>query len=446
MVAWLGYLGQVILAGGTYAALRDLAEYGATLCFDDAENLADPRKSDPDKRALLLAGNRKGAVVPVKKPEGKNGWRIRNVSAYWPKVFSVIRIPDPVLSSQTIVLPLVRSADPERANHDIEEDTHWSHDRRGLVDDLWIFGLHYLPAAKGAYERAGLTGPGFEPWRPLLATGVILEGAGVSDLVQRIRPVTTAYQSEKAEFEYPDATTHAVIAIAEIADVRTLSDVSDVLFQTPERLKENVRFTASTVATNINALAEDERLVDDGEAFTNSRKVGRILDWLRISRERNPAKKRTREWIISRSDVLKLLRAYAPSDVSEPRNTPTNKTSGTSKRPAMGMVTRRGASSVGTCSPMPRPMPPACIAGVPMKSMSCSCRSRKEPDWWLASKCAASQSRILLCLPGRLVRPAGACNVRRAAETAPFPESRSWPARGRADRPVSHRSRGPSDA
>ena len=95
MVAWLGYLGQVILAGGTYAALRDLAEYGATLCFDDAENLADPRKSDPDKRALLLAGNRKGAVVPVKEPEGKNGWRIRNVSAYCPKVFSAIRLPDP---------------------------------------------------------------------------------------------------------------------------------------------------------------------------------------------------------------------------------------------------------------------------------------------------------------------------------------------------------------
>jgi hypothetical protein len=106
LVARLGYLGQVILAGGTYAALRDLAEYGATLCFDDAENLADPRKSDPDKWALLLAGNRKGAVVPVKEPEGKNGWRIRNVSAYCPKVFSAIRLPDPVLSRRTIVLPL----------------------------------------------------------------------------------------------------------------------------------------------------------------------------------------------------------------------------------------------------------------------------------------------------------------------------------------------------
>src|SRR5690606_3916061 len=47
VVAELAYLGQVILAGGSYAALRDLADYGATLAFDDAENLADPRKTDP---------------------------------------------------------------------------------------------------------------------------------------------------------------------------------------------------------------------------------------------------------------------------------------------------------------------------------------------------------------------------------------------------------------
>ncbi|CCF85053.1 hypothetical protein [Nitrolancea hollandica] len=334
LVARLGYLGQVILAGGTYAALRDLAEYGATLCFDDAENLADPRKSDPDKRALLLAGNRKGATVPVKEPEGKNGWRIRNVSAYCPKVFSAIRLPDPVLSRRTIVLPLVRSADPERANHDIEEDGYWPHDRRLLVDDLWIFGLHHLPTAKRAYGHAGsaeLTGPGFEPWRPLLATAAVLEGAGVLGIVGRIRAVATAYQSEKADFEYPDATRLAVIAIAELTDVRTLSDVSDVSTQTPEWRNTNVRFTASSVAARINALAEDEGLVDDDETFTNSRKVGRILDRLRISKQRDPGKKRTRERTISRGDALKLLRAYAPSDVSEPSDTPLHKTSETSE-------------------------------------------------------------------------------------------------------------------
>jgi hypothetical protein len=322
LVARLSYLGQVILAGGTYAALRDLAEYGATLCFDDAENLSDPKKSDPDKRALLLAGNRKGAVVPIKEPEGKNGWQIRNVSAYCPKVFSAIRLPDAVLSRRTIVLPLVRSADPERANHDIEEERYWPHDRRRLVDDLWTFGLHYLPAAKRAYEQtesADLTGPGFEPWRPLLATATVLKGAGLKEILERIRKVATAYQSEKADLEYPDATRLAVIAIAQLADVWTFVDVLDVSVQAPVWLATNIQFTASQVAEKVNILADDEGLVDDGESFTNARKVGRILDRLRISQERGKTAKRTRERIISRGDAVKLLRAYVPPRQPEPK-------------------------------------------------------------------------------------------------------------------------------
>src|SRR5262249_17401349 len=62
VVAEMAYLGQVILAGGSYASLRDLADYGATLAFDDAEGVMDARKTDPDKRALLLAGNPKGTT------------------------------------------------------------------------------------------------------------------------------------------------------------------------------------------------------------------------------------------------------------------------------------------------------------------------------------------------------------------------------------------------
>lgn len=320
LVARLGYLGHVILAGGSYAALRDLAEYGACLCFDDAENLSDPKQSDPDKRALLLAGNRKGATVPVKEPEGKHGWRIRNVSAYAPKVFSAIRLPDAVLARRTIVVPLVRSADPDRANHDVEEDHYWPHPRRRLVDDLWCFGLHYLSAAQGAYhatESLHLTGPGFEPWRPLFATARVLEGAGVPDLVRRIGDVAAAYQREKAGFEYPDASRLAVLAIAELADVRTFADVSDVSVETHPELAQNVRFTAKDVAERMNALAEDEELIEPGDEYTNARKVGRILERLRISREREPGRKRTRQRIIRRLDALKLLRAYAPSDVSE---------------------------------------------------------------------------------------------------------------------------------
>ena len=58
--AEMAYLGQTILSGGSYATLRDLADYGACLAFDDCEDIMDTKRSDPDKRALLLAGNRRG--------------------------------------------------------------------------------------------------------------------------------------------------------------------------------------------------------------------------------------------------------------------------------------------------------------------------------------------------------------------------------------------------
>jgi hypothetical protein len=103
VIAELAYLGQVILAGGSYASLRDLADYGATLCFDDAENVMDLKRGDPDKRALLLAGNRRGSTIPVKEPVNGRAWRTRHVQTFCPRLFSAIRLPDPVLASRSII-------------------------------------------------------------------------------------------------------------------------------------------------------------------------------------------------------------------------------------------------------------------------------------------------------------------------------------------------------
>jgi Domain of unknown function (DUF3854) len=66
VVAETAYLGEVILASSTMAVLRDLADYGATLCFDEAERL-DSKQADPEKLALLLSGNRRGSSMSVKE-------------------------------------------------------------------------------------------------------------------------------------------------------------------------------------------------------------------------------------------------------------------------------------------------------------------------------------------------------------------------------------------
>jgi hypothetical protein len=111
----LAYLGLLILSGGTYASLRDLADYGGCLAFDDYEQVMNAKKVDPDKRALLLAGNRRGTTVTVKESAGPGKWVTRHVHAYCPRLFSAISSPDDVLGSRAIVIPNVRSADPYRA-------------------------------------------------------------------------------------------------------------------------------------------------------------------------------------------------------------------------------------------------------------------------------------------------------------------------------------------
>jgi hypothetical protein len=135
-VCELAHLGQIILAGGSFASLRDMADYGACLAFDDAENLSDPHKTDPDKRALLLAGNRRGNTVPIKESTPDRGWRTRYVNTLCPRLFSATRFPDPILASRTIVVPLIRTPDKYRANADPLEYHLWPTDRRQLLDDL----------------------------------------------------------------------------------------------------------------------------------------------------------------------------------------------------------------------------------------------------------------------------------------------------------------------
>src|SRR5437879_9488720 len=99
------------------------------------------RKADPDKRALLLAGNRRGTTVTVKELAADKTGITRHVNTFCFRLFSAIRLPDDVLASRTITVPLVRSADAEKANADPMDFAVWPYARRALVDDLWAVGL-----------------------------------------------------------------------------------------------------------------------------------------------------------------------------------------------------------------------------------------------------------------------------------------------------------------
>lgn len=312
IIAELAYLGQLVLAGGSFAALRDLADYGATLAFDDAENLSDPRKTDPDKRTLLLAGNRRGNSVPLKE-KVDNGWQLRYVNTFSFRLFSATQLPDPILASRTIVVPLIRTPDRYRANADPQDVTLWPHDRQKLVDDLWLLALEHMPKVK-EYEAAintssSLTGRNLEPWRALLATAGWLAGNGVDRLLHRMMALSVSYQRERQNVEADDLTALVIRALGmligklvkEEGDLGDRGDPGDLIS------KRYFLLTAllTQAAQGLAELLEQDINPDE----VTSRKIGGVLRKMRLPHSRQPRTGK-KGWMVALSDVIRWANSY----------------------------------------------------------------------------------------------------------------------------------------
>lgn len=303
VAAELGYLGQVILAGGSFASLRDLADYGAMLAFDDAENMSDAKSSDPDKRALLLAGNRRGNTVPVKESAGERQWRTRYVNTFCPRLFSATKLPDAILASRTIIVPLIRTPDRYRANADPLDYELWPHDRRSLLDDLWALGLSRLPELPRyetlVNERAHLTGRNLEPWRAVLAVALWLDANGMAGLWDRIEALSIAYQEERVDLEIGDLTAIIIRAVCRYA-VNAISAVSK------ESIQKAFTFKTSEITQAAKEVVEEIEADMDPDSVT-SRRVGRVLGKMRLRAERTS---KAKGWHISAADLVGWLVAY----------------------------------------------------------------------------------------------------------------------------------------
>jgi hypothetical protein len=297
-------LGEVILAGSSYASLRDLADLGATLMFDDAEQVADPKAQDQDKRNLLLAGNRKGACVAVKEigPDSKS-WSIRYVNAYCPRIFTAIRPPDPVLSSRSIIVPLLRTDDPHKANSDVLDYELWPTDRRDLVDDLWSLALAYqrkvAPHFRQVSEMALSFGRAFEPWKGVLGVAHWLESEGMTGIFQRMVDLFRAYQKEMTLADIPDLPKLVVASLIELVENLRQAKGSNPV--------ESFTFTVSQLHKYLDVVAEREDLKDGTSEVVGTRLLGRILNSLRIKSERTP---RARQRICHIAEVEHLARVY----------------------------------------------------------------------------------------------------------------------------------------
>jgi hypothetical protein len=309
----LGYLGQVILAGGSYASLRDLADYGAMLAFDDAENLSDFKKTDPDKRALLLAGNRRGNTVPVKELTSDRVWRTRYVHTFCPRLFSATRLPDAILASRTIIVPLIRTPERFRANADPLNHDLWPHERRALLDDLWALALAHL-SSMPAYEQrvndaATLTGRNLEPWRASLAVALWLDEHGVPGLWQRMEALSVAYQSERSDLEAGDLTALVVMALAAACapDRANHSNHSNHSNLAEEPVHWILQTSEVAAAAKKIAVETESTLSPDQ---IDSRRVGMALNKMRIRKAPRTAGKGPRRWEVALTDLQRWSQAY----------------------------------------------------------------------------------------------------------------------------------------
>lgn len=305
-------MGILILAGGSYASLRDLADYGATLCFDDAENLADPKRSDPDKRTLLLAGNRRGNMVTVKESVGERKWETRYINTFCLRAFSAITLPDRVLASRSILFPLVRTSDSHRGDADPADYALWPHDRRLLVDSLWSMALANLADLRG-YERtvkqkARLTGRNLEPWQASLAIAAWLQGKGVSGLYDRLERLSVRYQRERQKINSADLVIVVIRALCRClnCDVVTLCDPCDVTQESVSDSKTLILTERiSTVAKSI--VTEDE--IDVELNKLESRQIGPLMRKLRFE-HCDQGGTHKKGWRVSKRELCKLALAY----------------------------------------------------------------------------------------------------------------------------------------
>lgn len=294
----LSYLGVSLSPSGSFAALRDLADYGATLGLDDAEDLTDPKKSDPDKRAILLSGNRRGITVPLKEPNPSGqGWKTREVNCYCPRIFSTIQKPDPTLSSRAIIIPVVRTAQRGKGNADPLDDMQWPCDRQKLIDDLWSLALAHLPAMpafdKLVGEKSKLIGRDLQPWRAILAVAAWLDHTGAKGLWEKIEALASGtYQQERVELEKVDINRIAMYALAEYVS------------RAPNKAEWS--FPTQVIVDAMHRIIDDEEIELD-KGYITAQKLGHRFNKMRLSKE---PYLRPREWKISRSELVTMFTAY----------------------------------------------------------------------------------------------------------------------------------------
>lgn len=134
------------VVGMTTSTIFRLAEGNrASLHIDELEG--DKLAKDPEFRALLLQGYKKGATVPRSRKLQSGRWVIDEFTPYSPKMLVNIRGIDDVMEDRTITVIMERGTDPTKINKNINLDDPFF---KQIRDELYVL---CLMECKNIYEK-----------------------------------------------------------------------------------------------------------------------------------------------------------------------------------------------------------------------------------------------------------------------------------------------------
>lgn len=189
LISLLAFNGRMSTETTAAALVRLTHDNQSTLCMDEVEKLRNAKdEASQTVLAILNAGYKKGASVSKMEP-GKNGksWDLKEFDPFCPKVLAGIRSLDQTLASRCIPVVLIRSANPDIVNCEVDTDSPvWSEIRDKAYEGVMQDGWRCVASCASELKSDLIQGRDWETWKPLLAIAKHLNAAfpGLYDRIQ----------------------------------------------------------------------------------------------------------------------------------------------------------------------------------------------------------------------------------------------------------------------
>ncbi|MEQ1944762.1 hypothetical protein ABMA32_20280 [Mesorhizobium sp. VNQ89] len=291
----LSFMGLTVASSSSFASFRDQAALGATIGLDDCEEV---RRMENSKRELLLAGNTKGAGFMFKEPGKREGsWTTRYIDAFAPRGFTSIGLPDPVLASRVILIPLVASGDLTKTRKKPTNHADWNVPPHDIRDGIWLSVCKELLSIRKAKadvdSSSEISGRDYDIFQAPLTIAYWLDRTHNMDgLFDRMLGVMSAYHEVKQQNNLPSfelLLLQALIDLLSKAGAVTDSiSTADIMFRVQE-------------------ICHERDITDEELLSSDVQKIGMALGRLGFVKSKSHG--RQRKWQITKSVVLQKAKA-----------------------------------------------------------------------------------------------------------------------------------------